>query len=163
MEESYPNGYKILREKEKLLVMSNFSFFHSVFQRLVSQGAKGVIVWEWVNPLPDDKILDRSKFKQSADDNFKFDENSRKFSKRVENTVGKGEIAHYKQFLLFPQCFQKACFPGASKGVVVWEWVKHHSNNQLPNRRLCQLTNIENVCKMLSIWTNLKFYFLVRG
>ena len=40
---------------------------------------------------------------------------------RVENTVGKGEIARYKQFLLFPRCFQKACFPGASKG---WEWVK---------------------------------------
>ena len=46
------------------------------------------------------------------------------YPKRVENTVGKGEIAHYKQFLLFPQCFLKACFPGASKGVVVWEWVK---------------------------------------
>ena len=35
----------------------------------------------------------------------------------------KGEIACYEQFLLFPQCFQKACFPGASKGVNVWEWV----------------------------------------
>ena len=34
----------------------------------------------WFNPLPDDNILDRSKLKQSADDNFKFDENSRKFS-----------------------------------------------------------------------------------
>ena len=76
------------------------------------------------NPLPDDKILDKSKLKESADDNFKFHENSRKFSKRVENTVGKGEIAHYEQFLLFPQCFQKACFPGASKGVIKWEWVK---------------------------------------
>ena len=40
-----------------------------------------------------------------ADSNFKFDENGRKFSKRVENTVGKGEIAH-EQFLLFPQYFQ---------------------------------------------------------
>ena len=77
-----------------------------------------------LNPLPDDKILDRSKLKQSADDSFKFDENRRKFSKRVENTVGKGEIARYEQFLLFPQCFQKAFFAGASKGVVVWEWVK---------------------------------------
>ena len=38
--------------------------------------------------------------------------------------MGKGEIAHYEQFLLFPQYFQKVCFPGASKGVVVWEWVK---------------------------------------
>ena len=36
---------------------------------------------------------------------------------------GIGEIARYEQFLLFPQFFQKACFPGASKGVIVWEWV----------------------------------------
>ena len=64
------------------------------------------------------------KLKEFADDNFKFDENSRKLSKRVENTVGKGEIARYEQFLLFPQRFQKACFPGVSKGVIVWEWVK---------------------------------------
>ena len=46
-----------------------------------------------------------------------------KLSKWVENTLGKGEIARYEQFLLFPECFQKACFPGASKGVIVWEWV----------------------------------------
>ena len=44
-----------------------------------------------------------------ADDNFKFDENGKKISKRVENTVEKGEIARYEQFLLFPQCFQKTC------------------------------------------------------
>ena len=76
------------------------------------------------NPLPDDKILDWCKLKQSADDNFKFDVNGRKFSKLVENTVGKGDIACYEQFLLFPQCFHKACFPVVSKGVIVWEWVK---------------------------------------
>ena len=76
------------------------------------------------------QILDSSKLKEFADVNFKFDQNGRKLSKRVENTVGKGETAHkgeiarYEQFLLFPQCFQKACFPGASKGVIVWEWVK---------------------------------------
>ena len=73
------------------------------------------------NPLPDNKILDWSKLKQIEDNIFKFDENSREFSKRVENTVGKGEIARYEQFLLFPQCFQKACFQEASKGVIVWE------------------------------------------
>ena len=81
-----------------------------------------------LNCLPDNKILDWSKLRQSADDNSKFDENSRKFSKWVENTVGKGEIARKEQFLLYPQCFQKACFPGASKGVIVWEWV-----NPLPH------------------------------
>ena len=60
--------------------------------------------------------------KEFADDNFEFDKNGRKLSKQVENTVGKGEITHYEQFLLFPQCFQKACFSGVSKGVIVWEW-----------------------------------------
>ena len=40
---------------------------------------------------------------------FRFDERGRKFSKLVENTVGKGEIVHHKQFLLFQQCFQKTC------------------------------------------------------
>ena len=59
--------------------------------------------------LSQTQILDPSKLKQFADDNFKFDENGRKFSERVENTVGKGEIAHYEQFFLFPQCFQKPC------------------------------------------------------
>ena len=77
-----------------------------------------------INPLPDDKILDSSKLKDFADDNFKFEENSRKLFKPVENTVGKGEIARYEQFLIFPQCFQKAYFPEVSKGVIVWEWVK---------------------------------------
>ena len=42
----------------------------------------------------------------------------------VENIVGKGENAGYQHFLLFPQCFEKASFPGTSKGVIVWEWVK---------------------------------------
>ena len=63
------------------------------------------------------QILDSSKLKEFADDNFRFDENGRNLSKRSENTVGKGEIAHYEQFLLFPQCFQKACFPGACVGM----------------------------------------------
>ena len=54
-------------------------------------------------------MLDSSKLKDFADDNFKFDENGEKFTNRVDNTVGKGEIACYEQFFLFPQCFQKTC------------------------------------------------------
>ena len=53
--------------------------------------------------------LNLSKLKQFADDNFKFDEIGRKLSKRVENTVGKGEIARYEKFLLFP-VFSKGSF-----------------------------------------------------
>ena len=55
------------------------------------------------------QILDSSKLKGFADDNFRFDENGRKLSKGIENTVGKGEFARYKQCLPFPECFQKTC------------------------------------------------------
>ena len=33
----------------------------------------------------------------------------------AENIVGKGEIARYEQFLLFPQCFQKLSVVDVSK------------------------------------------------
>ena len=59
--------------------------------------------------FPKRQILDSSGLKEFADNNFKVDGNCRKFSKQVENTVRKGEIARYEQFLLFPQCFQKTC------------------------------------------------------
>ena len=36
-------------------------------------------------------------------------------SDRVEKIVGKGEIARYEQFLLFPQCFQKLSIVDVSK------------------------------------------------
>ena len=60
-------------------------------------------------PFPKRQILDPSKLKEYSDDNSKFGEKGKKLSKWVENTVGKGEIAYYEQFLLFPQCFQKTC------------------------------------------------------
>ena len=64
-------------------------------------------------PITRQQILDSSKLKEFADDNFKFVENERKLSKQEENTVGKGEIACYEKFLLFP-VFSKGLFP---KGV----------------------------------------------
>ena len=57
--------------------------------------------------FPKQQNLDSSNLKEFADDSFKFDENGGKVSKRGENTLEKGEIARYEQFLLFPQCFQK--------------------------------------------------------
>ena len=80
-------------------VTSIFSFSHKVFHPIKSS-----------NPhltFPKRQILDSSKLKEFADDNFKFVENGRNLFKQVENNVGKGEIAHYEQFLCFPQCFQK--------------------------------------------------------
>ena len=69
-------------------------------------------------PITRRQILDSSKLKEFADGNFKFDENGRELSTQVENTVGKGEIACNEQFLLFPQCLQRTCFQGESKGVM---------------------------------------------
>ena len=66
--------------------------------------------------------------KDFADDNSTSDENHGKFSKRVENTVEKREIARYKQFLLFPQCFQKTCTEDTKKPGLVWERVKIMKN-----------------------------------
>ena len=68
---------------------------------------QNLLNWVTFNPFPKRQIFDSSKLKEFADDNFKFDRNGRKFFKWLENIVGKGEIARYEQFLLFPQCFQK--------------------------------------------------------
>ena len=59
-----------------------------------------------VKPFPKLQILDSSKLKVSADGNLKLDENGINFSKQVENTVGKGDIPCYEQFLFF-QVFSK--------------------------------------------------------
>ena len=53
------------------------------------------------------QILDYSKLKEFADDNFKFDENRRKLSKLVENTVG--------AISPFPTVFSKGLFPRGVK------------------------------------------------
>ena len=47
------------------------------------------------------------KSEEFADYRFKFKENGTEFPKQEENTVAKGEIAPYKQFLLFSQCLHK--------------------------------------------------------
>ena len=98
--------------KGEIARYKQFLLFPQCFQKACfPEASKVVIVWEWVNPFPNFRPFQTEP--EIAGDNFKSDDN-----------VGKGEIACYEQFLLFPHCFQKACFPGASKGVIVWEWLK---------------------------------------
>ena len=78
-----------------MLVTSNFSFSHSVFSRLVQQTHKNQGLFGKGLKSLQTTNLDLMELVES--------------SKRLENTVGKGEIACYKQFLLFPQCFKKNC------------------------------------------------------
>ena len=56
------------------------------------------------------KFLDWSKLKAYADDKINITEKLKFVFGRVENIVGKGENAGFQNFLLFPQCFQKAPF-----------------------------------------------------
>ena len=70
------------------------------------------------NSLPNDKILDQSKMKAFADDKINVTHILKFKLGRVENIEGKGENAGYQHFLLFPQCFLKASYPG--KLQVVW-------------------------------------------
>ena len=44
-----------------------------------------------------------------AEDDFKLYQNDGKFFKRVENTVGRREIARNRQYLLSPQFCQTTC------------------------------------------------------
>ena len=71
--------------------------------------SKNMDKWRYNYPFLKRQILDSSKLKEFADDNFEFDENGEILAERVENTVGKGETARYQKFLLFPQSFQKVC------------------------------------------------------
>ena len=81
--------------------------FHGMMKNNSPRDCRSKLSLPW--PIPKRQILDSSILKEFADVNFKVDENGRKLSERMENTVGKEEIACYKQFLLFPQCFQKTC------------------------------------------------------
>ena len=47
-----------------------------------------------------------------------------KLFKKIENAVGKGEIAHYEQFLLYPLGFQKTCTADTLKPELFWKRVK---------------------------------------
>ena len=67
------------------------------------------------NPLLNDKILDRSKFKAFADDKINMTQKSNFLFGMVENIVGKGENAGNRHFLLFPQGFLKPYLSGLLK------------------------------------------------
>ena len=69
------------------------------------------------------QILDFTKPRELADDYFKFNEIGSKFSKWVENTVGKGEIAG-PQYLLFPKNLYSRYVKKKKKAGLVWERLK---------------------------------------
>ena len=67
------------------------------------------------NSLPNDKILDQSKFKELADNKINTTKKLKFILGMVENILGKGENARYQHFLLSPKCFQKPPSTGSLK------------------------------------------------
>ena len=61
------------------------------------------------NPFPNDKFWTLPISKSLQMTILSLMKIVESFSKWVENTMGKGEIARYEQCLLFPQCFQMIC------------------------------------------------------
>ena len=102
-------------------------------------------------PITRRQILGNSKLKKFADNIFKFDETGRKLSKQLENTVGKGEIARYEQFLLFPQCFQRLVSQGHQKVSLCGNGLTHyHTKPHFDALKICS-------CGKRSVTSNLSF------
>ena len=123
-----------------MLITSIFSFSHTVFYLVRNKFCP----FSYLLRLPKRQILGSSKLKEFADDNFKFDENGRKFAKRVENTVGKGEIACYEQFFLSLSVFKRLV-------------LQTRKNQGLFGKGLIYRL------QMFSIWTRLEFYNFVKS
>ena len=71
---------------------------------------------------------------------------------RVENIVRNGEIACYKQFLRFSQCFPQLHIFSLPKCGIVWEWVNIYVNEALFNA----INSLPS--EKISYWSKLKAF-----
>ena len=84
---------------------SSFWIFHLQMLSIWTSLKFCCLVKSW--PFPKRQNLDSSKLKEFADDILKFDINGRKFSKWVENTVGKKRNCSLWAISPFPTVFSK--------------------------------------------------------
>ena len=117
--------------KGEIAWTSNFSFTHNVFKRLLSQTCQKVSLcgkglnqnpsWKWImimcNCLTHYQTTNFRLFQNERvwDNNFKFDKNGRKLSKKVENTVGKRRNCSLRAISPFSTVFSKGLFPRGVK------------------------------------------------
>ena len=77
-----------------------------------------------INPFPNDKFYTLPKFKEFAKENYKYDENGRKFSICVEKQCGKRRNCSSRAISPFPTVFSKDLYCRHVKTQLVWERVK---------------------------------------
>ena len=64
-----------------------------------------------INPVPNDKCMELTKFKEVTDSKFSVHIFMISVCYRKENIVEKGENAGYQHFLFYPQCFTDVLLP----------------------------------------------------
>ena len=90
-----------------------FLLFPHCFQKTCTADTwKPEFVWERVNPLSSDKILDLSKLKTFLDEKINLIKNLWTVFEKVENILGKRKIADNQYFLFSIHCFLRASFSG---------------------------------------------------
>ena len=65
----------------------------------------------------------------------------------VESIVGKGKIARYEQFLLFPQCFQKLSVVDRRQNEYLWSKGLSQILSSKPNK-MSQVLSAQMVCNV---------------
>ena len=73
-----------------------------------------------VNSIPNNNILDWSKFKAFAVNRVYVAKKVKFLTERVKKLMGIEENAGYQHSLLFPKCFQKTLSSGSLKVGIVW-------------------------------------------
>ena len=149
-----------------------------VFHSLIDLFYKLIV--EPINPFRKKrKVLDSSKLKEIADDNFKFDVNGGKFSERVEKRCEKSRTCLLRAISPFPTEFSKdlysrhiktrACLGNVNSLPNNLQFEQafhpfHHNVFYHIKDRNHHFSNINFVVwKILSIWSWLKFSLLVKS
>ena len=107
---------------ERLIIKLIIAIADKSFVKKEDKYSKINIPSYFLNSLPNDKILDVSKFKAFAD------KKPHDLDTKIEISVGscrkhcgkRRKCWLYQHFLLFPQCFQKLSFPKVLKVGIVW-------------------------------------------
>ena len=128
----------------------HFLLFPQCFQKFfVSRSLELGIVWYRIKPFPKQALVFRCLQ-----------------CKSFKNTVGKGEIAHKEQFLLFPQCFlflklsfnfhqiQNCCLQTVSvwKSLKFVDWEKSYTLGYLICSGTCETSEVRPYNIYIKTW-----------
>ena len=114
--------------KWQTLSNENYSNCHSYLTSIWACIKCYQVVKGYLYSFPKTSFWDRPKFKEAADHIWNVAIKGFLETDCIENIVGKGEIAHFEQFHLFPRCFPKTFF----FNVLEWVYVRDSNGYRFP-------------------------------